>query len=184
MNWGRWIGAALLALGLAQHGVRADDFSRGSTAYRHGHYDEAHDLLKPLALAGDPFAQYSIAVMYDDGRGVPKNLKLAHTWYLRAARNGLVDAQFMAGMFYAVGRGRAQDLVRAYIWLDLAAAGGFPHAERARDQEMGEMTPADLHRAQAMAVEWQHKQPRQMSCRGRFCIYPGWLDKPAYGLFD
>lgn len=183
MKSARWM-AAGLALWLAAGFAEAGDFARATVLYRSRHYDEALDLLKPLAAAGDPYAQYTIGVMYDDGRGVPKNLRLAHVWYLRAARNGLADAQFITGMFYAAGRGRAQDPVRAYVWFDLAAAGGFPKANRARDQEMGEMTPAELHKAQDMAVKMQPQLPPSRSCRGYACIHPQWLDQPPYGLLD
>ena len=179
----RWIGWAL-ALWLSASLAEAGEFSRATALYRSGHYHEALDILKPLAASGDPYALYTIGVMYDDGRGLPKNLKLAHSCYLKAARKGLVDAQFVAGMFYAAGRGRPQEVVRAYVWFDLAAAGGFPRGERARDQEMTEMTPAELHRAQAMAVKMQRSQPRQFSCRGQSCVHPGWLDKPNYQLFN
>lgn len=172
-----------LALWLSAAAAGASDFTRATAHYRGGQYQQALDILQPLAASGDPYAQYTIGVMYDDGRGVPKNLKLAHIWYLRAARNGLADAQFMAGMFYAVGRGRPQEVVRAYVWLDLAAAGEFPHAERARDQEMGEMTPAELHRAQAMAVKMQRQQPRQSNCRAKSCVHPSWIDNPRYEPF-
>ncbi len=176
--------AAGLALWFSASVAVASDFTRATAHYRSGKYQQALEILQPLAASGDVYAQYTIGVMYDDGRGLPKNLKLAHRWYLRAARNGLADAQFMAGMFYAVGRGRPQEVVRAYVWLDLAAAGAFPRAERARDQEMGEMTPSELHRAQAMAVKMQRQQPRQSNCRGRSCVHPSWIDSPRYGLFE
>jgi hypothetical protein len=172
-----------LALWLAAAPAVASDFGQAASLYRSGKYERALEILQPMAASGDPYAQFTIGVMYDDGRGVPKNLKLAHHWYLRAARGGLADAQFMAGMFYAVGRGRPQDVERAYIWLDLAAAGGYPDAERARDQEMGEMTPAELHRAQAAAVRMQRQQPRQSNCRAQGCVHPSWMDNPRYELF-
>ena len=175
--------AAGLALWLSAATVAASDFSQATGLYRGGKYQQALDILQPLAASGDPYAQFTIGVMYDDGRGLAKNLKLAHRWYLKAARQGLADAQFMAGMFYAAGRGRPQDVVKAYIWLDLAAAGGYPQAERARDQEMGEMTPAELHRAQASAVKMQRQQPVQTNCRGKGCVHPSWLDNPPYQPF-
>lgn len=183
MKSARWMAAAL-ALWIAADAADAGDFTRATALYRTRHYQEALDLLHPLAAAGDPYAQYTIGVMYDDGRGVPKNLRLAHVWYLKAARNGLADAQYIAGMFYAAGRGRPQDLVKAYIWFDLAAAGGFPRANRARDQEMGEMTPAELLKAQDMAVKMQRRQPPSRTCRGYPCIHPKWMDQPPYGLLD
>ncbi len=175
--------AAGMALWLSVSAAGASDFTRATGYYRSGQYQQALDILQPLAASGDPYAQFTMGVMYDDGRGVPKNLHLAHRWYLKAARNGLADAQFIAGMFYAAGRGRPQEVVRAYIWLDLAAAGGYPHAERARDQEMGEMTPAELHRAQATAVKMQRQQPRQVNCRAKACVHPSWMDNPRYEPF-
>ncbi len=184
MNLTAWLGAAGVALALLIQPALANDLGRGNAEYRRGHYTAALNLIKPLAQRGDPFAQFSLGVMYDDGRGMAQNYGLALKWYRRAAENGLADAQYAAGMSYAAGRGMKQDVVRAYVWLNLAAAGGYPDAERARDQEESELSRAEAVRAQAIAADWLRKYPGHLICGMRGCIHPRWLGKPAWTPFD
>jgi TPR repeat protein len=40
------------------------------------------------ALSGSPVAQYNLAVMYERGMGIDKDLPLALGWYALAARSG------------------------------------------------------------------------------------------------
>ena len=119
---------AVLVLFTAQ--AFAGDYEKGVSAFRRGDYAEARTLLKPLAQEGDPYAQFAIAVMYDDGLGLPQNYGHALNWYGKAAQAGLVDAQYMAGRFHGGGRGVKQNPPPAFFWFDLAAAGGHPQAPR------------------------------------------------------
>jgi hypothetical protein len=69
--------AALLATTVAlapwQAAIAADagDFLHGQRLYALGDYSGAHSAWQPLALEGDDRAQYSMAVLYLKGRGVP-----------------------------------------------------------------------------------------------------------------
>lgn len=177
-----WAGG--LAWLLAAQPVFADDLARGIAEYRRGHYVQAIDILKPLALDGNPYAQFSLGAMHDDGRGVAQDYGLALKWYRKAAEHGLADAQYMTGMHYATGRGMKQNVQRAYVWLNLAAAGGYPDAERARDQEESEMSRAEVVEAQRIASDWLRKYPRQLTCKGFRCIHAQWRPKPPWTLFE
>ena len=119
---------AILVLLFWLQPAQAGELAQGLSAYRAGNYGEAVALFRPLAQQGDPWAQYSLAVAYDDGLGVPRNFKLALEWYRRAGYQGLADAQYMTGRFYGNGRGVRQDPAKALFWFELAAAGGFPLA--------------------------------------------------------
>ncbi len=178
------VAAAGLAVALMSGPVLGNDYRDGVAAYRRGDYQIALSIFMPMAKAGDPFAQHNVAVMFDDGRGVPENYALALKWYLRAADQGLADSQFMAGMIYAAGRGRPQDPAQAYCFLSLAAAGNYPHAERARDQEETNLTRSQRDRAQRQSVAWLKKRRAQFNCGSGRCIHPDWLDKPRYSIFD
>lgn len=175
---------ACAALFLAIHTAQAGDFERGVSAYRHGDYAGAVSLIEPLARHGDPFAQFALAVMYDDGRGRPQDFSKALAWYTRAARAGLVDAQYMAGRFYGRGRGVKQNPARAFFWFNIAAAGGHPHAARLRDQQRAQVNRAQRSRIEAEAVAWQAKHPTQFTCKERRCIFPGWTARPAWNFYD
>jgi TPR repeat protein len=184
MRFGLTAAAAGLLMTLFAGAGSAHDYRSGVAAYKRGDYQTALSVFMPLARAGDPIAQHNVAVMYDDGRGLPENYRLALKWYLRAADQGLADSQFMAGMHYAAGRGRPQDPAHAYCFLSLAAAGNYPHAERARDQEESYLTPKSRARAQDLSVAWLKKRRAQFNCGSGRCIHPKWIDKPRYSIFD
>ena len=103
---------AAIALLIWIQPAHAGDLGQGLSAYRVGNYGQAAALIEPLAQQGDPFAQDSVAVLYDNGLGVTRNFSLALKWYKRAGYQGLADAQYMAGRFYGNGRGVRQDRPR------------------------------------------------------------------------
>ncbi len=49
---------------------------------------------------GDADAQNNLGVMYDEGRGVPKDDKEVARWYRKTAEQGQADAQFNLGLMY------------------------------------------------------------------------------------
>ena len=159
---------------------RADDYRKGVAAYRDGDYGYSVALLKPLAQSGDPYAQFAIAVMYDDGVGLPQNFTNALHWYRKAANAGLVDSQYMVGRFYGRGRGVKQDPATAFFWFNIATAGGHPYAARLRDQHMLQITNAQRATLEARAVEWYARHRSQFTCKSMNCIYPTWTRSPKW----
>ncbi|MFL5086575.1 MAG: hypothetical protein ACJ8FP_17310 [Xanthobacteraceae bacterium] len=69
--------------------------------------------LRSAAAAGNPAAEYEIAVRYAEGRGVPQSLSEAVRWLERAAARGLAPAQYRLGSFYEKGNGVRKDLEAA-----------------------------------------------------------------------
>ena len=63
-------------------------YEEGFQAARKGDYTTAFREFKANAEKGDVAAQYSVAVMYNDGIGVKKNPKEARFWFRKAAENG------------------------------------------------------------------------------------------------
>lgn len=175
---------ALLALLLMAQPALAGQLAKGLSAYRFGHYDEAVALLKPLAVDGDPFAQFSMGVLYDDGLGVPRNFRLALLWYKKAASQGLADAQYMTGRFYGNGRGVKQDPAAALFWFELAAAAGHPLAPLQRDQHWNQLRSPVRDQVAADATRWQSEHPQQLSCKWKSCIYPKWTARPGWTILD
>jgi TPR repeat protein len=161
----------------------AGDYEKGITAYKRGHYTDAAALLNPLAQAGDPLAQFALAVMHDDGRGMTQNFSRALSWYKKSAHNGLVDAQYMVGRLYGRGRGAAQDPSAAFFWFTIARAGGHPDAARLSDQQRSQISQAEQRRVEAKAASWLEKHPRQFTCKRRPCIHPKWLAAPRWEIF-
>ena len=79
---------SLLMLLLAvPHTVHAA-YDEGYQAAKKGDYATAFKAFKKNAESGDVSAQYSLAVMYNDGIGVKKNPEAALFWFRKAAASG------------------------------------------------------------------------------------------------
>ena len=79
-----------------------------------GDNKEAVKWFRLAAEQGDAEAQINLGVMYETGRGVPKDDKEAVKWYRLAAEQGDADAQFNVGVMHHNGTGVPQDFVMAY----------------------------------------------------------------------
>jgi hypothetical protein len=110
--------------------------------------------LTRAAESGSPLAQKRLARMYDQGKGVRKDLKTAHKWYLSSANNGDPRSQQRLGFMYATGQGVHQDVTRAYMWFKVAAHGGDRSAERSLEQLTVDMTPDIITRGERLASVW------------------------------
>ena len=95
---------------------------------------QAKELLLPLAelhtlaAEGNPQAQYSLGVAYENGEGVSRSPREARSWYCRAAIQGLEEAWYNLGWMYVNGRGVAPDDDVARYWLKKSAAAGNAQA--------------------------------------------------------
>jgi TPR repeat protein len=88
--------------------VSAADFDDGFTAYLLGKHDQAFKVWLPLARAGGIEAQFGLGLLFEQGRGVARDLEAAASWYARAAEQGSMRAQTQLGGMYAWGDGVAR----------------------------------------------------------------------------
>ena len=109
--------------------VAGQDFDKGLEAYNRSDYAAALREWRPLAEAGDAKAQYNLALMYDEGQGVPINDAEAVKWYRLAAAQGHAKAQYNLALMYDTGRGVPQDYAAAVKWYRLVAAQGYAKAQ-------------------------------------------------------
>jgi hypothetical protein len=116
--------AGVIGITAPPQGVEAAD-----TAYRKADYPVALRLARPLADEGDARAQYLLGVIYQDGRGTPRDGLEALKWFRLAAAQGDADAQFSLGLTYAEGRGVPKDDAEAAEWYRLAADQGYAQAQ-------------------------------------------------------
>ena len=66
-----------VALLLGSAGVSwSQDFQKGLAAYESGDYATALREWKPLAKQGNADAQYNLGLMYANGQGVPRTIRL------------------------------------------------------------------------------------------------------------
>ncbi|MDP6875003.1 MAG: hypothetical protein QF521_15870 [Alphaproteobacteria bacterium] len=91
--------AALLATTVAMapwqtvKSAESGDFLYGQRLYSLGDYGGALGIWQELAKQGDARAQYSMAILYLKGRGVPKDRNKAKEWASRAAEQGYKPGQ-------------------------------------------------------------------------------------------
>lgn len=71
-----------------------------------------------------------------------------------APQGGGADVLFQLGLHYCTGRDGIVDLVQAHKWFNLAALRGNAAAKSYRQDIAGEMTKAEIAKAQRMAREW------------------------------
>jgi TPR repeat protein len=108
------------------------------------------------ARQGNATAQFNLALIYANGRGVPQNYAEAVRYRL-AADQGDAEAQNNLGLLYAYGNGVTQDYVTAHMWFNLSAAQGDGEAVKSREAVARRMTPAQIAEAQKLAREWKPK---------------------------
>ena len=111
-----------------------------------------------LAEHGDARYQAILGYMYEIGRGVPQDYRLAAFWYRQAAERGNVRAQHLLGLLYDRGQGVPLDYVEAHKWLNLAAAraasGDRDYFVRIRNAVASKLSRDQTYEAQRRARVW------------------------------
>ena len=137
--------AAMLLLGAASASA---DVKAGVDAWTTGNYGAAVAQWRPLADRGDPDAQFNLGQAYKLGRGVPTDLRIAQTWYEKAAQQGHSQAQANLGLILFQNGDRA----KAMPWIRRAADAGDPRAQYVLGTAMfnGDLVQKDWPRAYAL----------------------------------
>lgn len=124
------------------------DVKTGVEAWQAGNYDAAVREWRPLAERGDPDAQFNMGQAYKLGRGVPSDLRLAQSWYEKAAQQGHEQAQANLGLILFQNGERAA----ALPWIRKAADNGDPRAQYVLGTALfnGDLVTKDWPRAYAL----------------------------------
>lgn len=118
---------------------------------------------KPKAEQGDAAAQYHLALLYEFGRGTPKDEPEAARWCRRAAEQGLAAAQFSLAQTLRLGEAIQPDMKEAFAWSMKAALQGNVEAEHALSvcYQEGDGVKADVNEAQRWRrLAAEHGEPR------------------------
>jgi hypothetical protein len=104
------------------------------------------------ANQGDANAQYTLALMYENGTGIPRDPRYAIYWYAKAAQQGHVEAQYRLGTIYRYGYGDEVlllDFKKAVYWITKAAEQGHLIAQYnlGHMYEWGDAAPLDYKQA-------------------------------------
>ena len=141
------LATAAAALALLASPASAD-VKKGVDAWEAARFDVAIAEWRPLAEKGDPDAQFNLGQAYRLGRGVPSDLKIAQSWYEKAAQQGHEQAQANLGLLLYDNDERKA----ALPWIQKAALNGDPRAQYVLGIELnnGDLLPKDWPRAYAL----------------------------------
>jgi len=81
------------------------------------------------AEAGQAEAQYDLAVMFNNGKGIVRDDNEAFKCLRKASEQGHLPAQAHLGYMYLSGNGVAQDYTEAINWYRIMAGNGFAEAQ-------------------------------------------------------
>ncbi len=104
-------------------------YDQGAYYFAQGDYISALSLWTPLASEGNAAAQYSIGLLYDQGKGVKKDSKRAIQYFQSASDQNLAVAQYYLGMKYFAGLGVTKDTTQARHLLNKAAKNDYIKAQ-------------------------------------------------------
>ena len=106
-----------------------DSVQKGRLAYEKGDYGTALQIFIPVAEKGDSIAQFHLAKMYREGKGVSKDYKAAVKWFNLSAAQGNAVAQYHLGVAYSFGLGVVPDYEIALKWYLKSAEQGNAFAQ-------------------------------------------------------
>ncbi len=101
------------------------DVKAGFDMWNKGDYFGAVKEWRGQAIAGDPIAQFNLAQAYKLGRGVPLDLKMAESWYGKAAAQGHVPSRDNYGLILF----QNGDRTAAMKYIEESAGRGEPRAQ-------------------------------------------------------
>ena len=147
----RYLGRQLLiasSAAMVMAGAAYADVKAGVDAWQTGNFEGALKEWRPLADKGDPDAQFNLGQAYKLGRGVRADLKIAQSWYEKAAQQGHGQAQANLGLILFQNGERE----RAMPWIRRAADAGDPRAQYVLGTAMfnGDIVAKDWPRAYAL----------------------------------
>ena len=166
-RWGVRLFMALVATGIVvlvgysfvppkQAAAPPDEISIAAAlqALERGDFALATPALRTWAESGDAGAQFALARMYANGRGVPEDGKAAELWYRRAGRQGDARALAELGRLYLDGKKVPQNSREALKLFEEAASKGsaLGALELGLLYYDGEIVPKDY------ALSFQHFQ--------------------------
>jgi enhanced entry protein LpnE len=110
----------------------------------------------PLAQKGNVAAETRVAELYFFvGQNDPQAYKLAASYLVKAANQGIPNAQNALGVAYRNGLGVAQvDKIEAWKWFNLSAKQGVVLAKKNLADLTPELDQAELDQAQIHVDEW------------------------------
>ena len=185
----------LLVLFISSSGtaLAVGNYNTGAFYFANGDYNTALQIWAPLAQEGNPAAQYSIGLLYDQGKGVKKDPQTALKYFQAAIKQNLPAAQYYLGVKYYAGLGVKKSPSKALDLVTRAAEQDHLQAQfqLAYFYDRGIGTPVNLKKA----TQWYTRAaengfgPAQHALAARYLTGHGtslnleqgvfWLEKAA-----
>lgn len=144
---------------LALTGAAQAGLDEGLAAAQSGNFEKAYRVWRPLAENGDADAQFSLGLLYENGKGVNQDSAKAAAWYRKAADQGNASAQNKLGLMLYNGEGVERDLNAAFKWIRKAAEQN--HMDAQFGLGMMYSNGKGVAPDKAMAVKWYQKAADQ-----------------------
>ena len=122
-------------------------------------YSKAVYWYRLSADQGHAEAQYELASLYSQGKGVPRDQTEAFQLLKAAANQGFTKAETSLGRRYELGRGVEKNESQAFFWYTVAARRGDKIAQKLRIELAGHMPADQLNKAEVAAVSWHPITP-------------------------
>lgn len=107
----------------------ADNYDDALKAANLGDYKKAYQLWLVDAEKGSAVAQRNLGLMYEEGLGVPQQVRKAVKWYRMAAEQGEKLSQYYLALMLEEGEGVPRDYKEAVWWYRLSAMQGHVKAQ-------------------------------------------------------
>jgi TPR repeat protein len=137
----------------------ANLFDQAGERFQAGDHAGAAEIVRKSADAGNAVAQLRLALMYDQGDGVPRSAKAAFAWYARAAAQGEPESQKQMGIYYEAGEGVDENWDLAAKFYQASALQGWLNGQFSfgRAYQFGIGVPQDRQQA----IAWYEKAAAQ-----------------------
>ena len=138
--------------------------------------EEAFSLLLNAANQEDVDAQFLVALMYINGRGVPRNDAEGVNWLLKASNQGHTQSQYYLALFYKNGWGmEKEDNEQSLKWLMSAAEQGQANAQYLLGSlyENGEQVNKDIK----LAEKWYREAAKNKNTAAEISLGINYFQK-------
>lgn len=166
---------------LCTRAAAAQTFEDGRRAYDLGEYANAKTIWVTLAQAGDAKSAASLAYMYREGKGLPRDANAAARWYYRAALRDEPTAQAALCDIHLKGDGVRRDFRTAFFWCELSIAGGDSSAFEQREHAMRRITAEQRDLVWAKIAEWRSVAHDGLCCGAAVEPRDQYADVPKSG---
>ena len=120
------------------------------------------------AMQNEPYGQFCLGTMYEDGKYVKQDYTKAFKWYEKSAMQGNSLAQTRLGLLYEGGKGVEQSYYDAYIWYKKAAKQNDSYAQLFLGMMYASGTGVEQNRR--IAFRWYDMAAKSGNMYAMFCL--------------